>query len=107
MALTATDHHPSTLDAATRGSGARDLPAGRAGAGDVRFLVRLRDGSSDVVDGADAYQQEQSMTTFFRTDGRRTVDCWAVRVASFRTDEILTVRRVEPTAADVVALRPA
>jgi hypothetical protein len=99
MALTATTSSPS--EHPTEHPGALPCP------GDVRFLVRLRDGSDDVVDGADAYQQEQSMTTFFRTDGRRTVDCWAVRVASFRTDEILTVRRLEVAPAEVVALRPA
>lgn len=61
----------------------------------VRFSVTLRDGATEEVVGADAYAQEQSMTTFFRTDGRRTVDCWAVRMASFRTEQILAVRRHE------------
>lgn len=65
-----------------------DLPA------TVWFELVLADGSTQVVDGADAYQQEQSMTTFFRTDrGRQTVDSWSVRVASFRTDAILAIRR--------------
>lgn len=59
----------------------------------VVFQVTLRDGSEESVLGADAYQQEQSMTTFFRTEGRQTVDCWSVRMASFRTDHILAVRR--------------
>ena len=66
-----------------------------APSGPVTFRVSLRDGAVEQVDGADAYQQEQSMTTFFRTDGRRTVDCWAVRMASFRTEQILAVRRHE------------
>ncbi|MCB1271480.1 MAG: hypothetical protein M9942_12005 [Microthrixaceae bacterium] len=61
----------------------------------VAFMVTLRDGTRERVEGADAYQQEQSMTTFFRTEGRQTVDCWAVRIASFRTDQILAVRRVD------------
>lgn len=61
----------------------------------VAFLVTLRDGNEERVEGADAYQQEQSMTTFFRTEGRPTVDCWSVRMASFRTDHILAVRRVD------------
>jgi hypothetical protein len=60
---------------------------------EVDYELVLRDGTREVVTGADAYQQEQSMTTFFRTDGRRGVDCWSVRMASFRTDEILTIRR--------------
>ena len=65
------------------------------------FDVVLADGTRERIDDADAYQQEQSMTTFFRTDGRRqAVDCWSVRVASFRTDHIVAVRRHE--AADGV-----
>ena len=60
---------------------------------EVDYELVLRDGTREVVTGADAYQQEQSMTTFFRTDGRRGVDCWSVRMASFRTDEILAIRR--------------
>ena len=69
-----------------------------ASAGEVAFLVTLRDGAEERVEGADAYQQEQSMTTFFRTEGRQTVDCWAVRMASFRTDHILAVRRLDARA---------
>jgi len=60
------------------------------------FEVRLRDRSVEMVTGADAYQQEQSMTTFFRTSGQRGLDCWATRIASFRTEEILAIRRLEP-----------
>lgn len=71
----------------------------------ISFRVTLRDGCEELVTGADAYQQEHSMTTFFRTEGRRTVDCWSVRVASFRTDQILAVRRLEP--ATLRHLRPA
>lgn len=61
--------------------------------------MTLRDRTVEVVDGADAYQQEGSMTTFFRRgEGREVVDCWSTRVASFRTSEILIVRRREATA---------
>lgn len=67
--------------------------------GAVRFDVTLRDGSVERVRGADAYEPERSMTTFFRTDGRPTVDCWSVRMASFRTDEILAIRRHESDGA--------
>lgn len=74
---------------------------------EVTYDVTLRDGVVEQVAGADAYQQEQSMTTFFRTDGRHTVDCWSVRVASFRTDQILAIRRLEADAAEVRVLRPA
>lgn len=61
----------------------------------VAFDVTLRDGTVERVHGADAYEPERSMTTFFRTDGRPTVDCWSVRMASFRTEEILAIRRLD------------
>lgn len=60
------------------------------------FEVTLADGSRERVCGANAYQQEQSMTTFFNSSSdRQTFDCWSVRVASFRTDSILSIRRVQ------------
>lgn len=47
------------------------------------------------------------MTTFFRTaSGRQVIDSWSIRVASFRTTEILAVRRHE-AAAVVPTLRSA
>ncbi len=72
------------------------------------FDVVLADGTHEIVDGVDAYQQEASMTTFFRTDnGRQAVDCWSVRVASFRTDNIVVIRRNERADAAVRHLHPA
>lgn len=60
------------------------------------FEVMLRDRSVETVDGADAYQQEGSMTTFFRRgDSREVIDCWSTRIASFRTADLLAVRRHE------------
>lgn len=81
--------------------------------GSTTFDVVLADGSHQVVAGVDAYQQESSMTTFFRNEhGRQSVDCWSVRVASFRTDQILAIRRQEAlgqaeTEASVRHLHPA
>jgi len=58
------------------------------------FDVILRDRTVETVDGADAYQQEGPMTTFFeRAPGRQVVDCWSNRVASLRTQDILIIRR--------------
>jgi hypothetical protein len=72
------------------------------------FDVLLADGSHEVVHGADAYQQEASMTTFFRNDGgRQAVGSWSVRVASFRTDHVVMIRRREAAAAEVRHLHPA
>lgn len=75
----------------------RFQPADRHDVG-TAFEITLRDGTVERLQGADAYQQEQSMTTFFRTDGGRGVDCWSVRMASYRTDEILRIRRHEDAA---------
>lgn len=83
------------------------LPSSRPCA-TTSFEVVLADGSAEVVHGVDAYQQESSMTTFFRNDtGRQAVDCWSVRIASFRTDQILRIRRLEAEVAAVRHLHPA
>ncbi|MGB3412109.1 MAG: hypothetical protein WBA45_13040 [Microthrixaceae bacterium] len=74
----------------------------------ITFEVTLADGTVEQVDEANSYQQEQSMTTFFRSDNaRQAVDCWSVRIASFRTDAIISIRRNKPVTADVRHLRPA
>jgi hypothetical protein len=60
------------------------------------FEVTMRDSTRELIDGADAYLQEGLLTTFFRqTEGRAVVDCWSTRVASFRTAEVLIIRRLE------------
>lgn len=67
------------------------------------YQITLKDRSTELIDDADAYQQEGQMTTFFRTgSGRQVVDTWSVRMASFRTTEIMAIRRVE--GADVRSL---
>lgn len=64
------------------------------------FEVTLRDRTKERIDGADAYQQEGQMTTFFRHgNGRQVVDCWSTRVASFRTSEVLIIRRLDARTA--------
>ena len=63
------------------------------------YRVTLNDHSTEEIDDVDAYQQEGQMTTFFRTGSdRQVVDTWSTRMASFRTSEILIVRR-EPCSA--------
>jgi hypothetical protein len=66
----------------------------------MSFQVTLNDESVEWVDGADSYQQEGPMTTFFGSDGQRgTLDCWSVKVASFRTERVVKILRVPPLAA--------
>ena len=63
------------------------------------FEVILRDGARETVQGADAYQQEGPMTTFFRRgDGRDVIDSWSTRMASFRTADLVVVRRHDTAA---------
>ena len=66
------------------------------------FEVVLSTGETTMVDGADAYQPEGPLTTFFRAgSSRTTIDSWSTRIASFRTADIVTVRRaagVRPAA---------
>jgi len=62
----------------------------------ARYEITLKDHSMEVIDDADAYQQEGTMTTFFAVDEtRRVVDCWSTRLASFRTSEIVIIRRCQ------------
>ena len=57
--------------------------------------VTLADSTIERVEGADSFQQEGPLTTFFGTDGRRrTLDCWSTKVASFRTERIVKIRRL-------------
>ncbi|HUF32542.1 MAG TPA: hypothetical protein VMN58_04945 [Acidimicrobiales bacterium] len=60
------------------------------------YEVTTSDGSSEVVEGADTYQQEGPLTTFFATDSaQRVVNGWSTRLASYRTTEIARIRRVD------------
>jgi hypothetical protein len=59
----------------------------------MAYLVQLVNDASEVIDGADAYQQEGPLTTFFRTaPGRAVIDCWSTRLASFRTADVRVIR---------------
>jgi len=61
-----------------------------------QFEVILHDQTTEVVEDADAYQQEGPMTTFFRCGtGRDVIDSWSTRVASFRTADLRVIRRRE------------
>lgn len=66
------------------------------------YQITLQDRSTEQIDGADAYQQEGPMTTFFQTgSGRNVVDTWSTRLASFRTSEVVIIRRLpEPPARE-------
>jgi hypothetical protein len=62
------------------------------------FEVTLADATVEVIEGADSFQQEGPLTTFFDSDGRRRhLDCWSVKIASIRTDRIVKIRRRDGT----------
>jgi hypothetical protein len=64
-----------------------------------QFEVMLHDQTIEVIEDADAYQQEGPMTTFFRCGaGRDVIDSWSTRVASFRTADLRVIRRRERAA---------
>jgi hypothetical protein len=76
------------------------LPTGsRSYTRGMAYLVQLSNDTTEVIDGADAYQQEGPLTTFFATaPGRTVVDCWSTRLASFRTADIRVIRLLAPAA---------
>lgn len=61
----------------------------------MSFEVTFDDATRRTVDGADAYEQDGPLTTFYVTDGRpaRLGSAFATRVASFRTDRVIEIRR--------------
>ena len=62
----------------------------------AQFEVLLSADRVECIDGADAYQLEGPLTTFFSLGGSRTViDSWSTRLASFRTADIVAIRRLE------------
>jgi hypothetical protein len=62
----------------------------------MTFLVRFDNDTTTIVRGADAYEQEGPLTTFFDRNGAgRLASAFAERVASFRTSHIVEIRRTE------------
>jgi hypothetical protein len=69
------------------------------GGGVTEYEVRLKDGTTEVIEGADAYRPDGQLTSFFAFgDGRSTIDSWSIRVASIRTTAIVAVRRRPPSS---------
>lgn len=58
------------------------------------YTLMRKDGEIEVIDGADTYEQEGPLTTFFQVaPDRRVIDCWSVRLMSIRTTDIASIRR--------------
>jgi hypothetical protein len=64
------------------------------------YTLTRKDGEIEVIDGADTYEQEGPLTTFFQVaPDRRVIDCWSVRLMSIRTTDIASIRRETPARA--------
>jgi hypothetical protein len=71
------------------------------------YEITLKDRTIEAVQAADAYRQEGQMTTFFAThDHRHVVDFSSERVASFRTSEVIIIRRLDPDEIEATGYRP-
>jgi hypothetical protein len=59
----------------------------------MAYEIELKGKAVEMVEDADAYAQEGVLSTFFRSrDGRAVLDCWAKRLASYRTADITRIR---------------
>ncbi|MFN8036673.1 MAG: hypothetical protein U0V73_12135 [Acidimicrobiia bacterium] len=66
----------------------------------MSFEITMVDATTETVDGADAYEMEGPMTTFFVSNGRhQRLSSFSTRVASYRTDRLTRIRRVEAPPA--------
>lgn len=69
------------------------------------FEVHFTAGETLLLEGADAYQPEGAMTTFFASgSSRSTIDSWSTRIASFRTVDITSVQRLHRGVATASVL---
>ena len=60
----------------------------------MTFEVVLPDEVVEQIDGADGYAQEGPLTTFFDNGARPGgLGCWSVKLASYRTGDIVRIRR--------------
>lgn len=61
----------------------------------MTFEVTLTDETVERVEGADSYALEGPLTTFFGNDRPRPLDSWSFKVASYRTEKVAKIRRLE------------
>ena len=62
----------------------------------MSFEITMIDATTETVEGADAYEMEGPMMTFFVSNGRhQRLSSFSTRVASYRTDRVARIVRVE------------
>ena len=60
----------------------------------MTFEVLFSDETVEQVEGADNYASEGPLTTFFDNDARPGgLSAWSIKVASYRTADIVRIRR--------------
>lgn len=60
----------------------------------MTFEVTLTNDEIETIEEVNSYEQEGPMTTFFDNGDRPGgLGCWSVKVASYRTDRILRIRK--------------
>lgn len=65
------------------------------------FSIQLSDATQDQIANADCYQQEGPLTTFFAFGpDRQIIDSWSSRLASYKTAEIVAIRRTSSNLVD-------
>lgn len=66
----------------------------------MSFEITMVDATVETIDDADAYEMEGPMTTFFVSNGRhQRLSSFSMRVASYRTDRVSRIRRLEEVPA--------
>lgn len=62
----------------------------------MTFQITLTDQNTETIANADGYELEGPLTTFFMSDGHtQRLSSWSTRLASYRTDQITSIRRVD------------
>lgn len=61
----------------------------------MTFEITLQDQNIETIGEADGYQLEGPLTTFFLSDGNtQRLSSWSTRIASFKTEQISSIKRV-------------
>ena len=62
----------------------------------MTFEITLTDQNKEIIPQADGYELEGPLTTFFTSDGHtQRMSSWSIRLASYKTDQITSIKRLE------------
>lgn len=61
----------------------------------MTFEITLSDSNVERIPQADGYELEGPLTTFFLSDGHtQRLSSWSTRIASYKTDQITSIKRI-------------